>query len=444
MAYSSRNSRRPEEAASKIAHSHVVNDPTVQAFLNECDPPAPPESVDLSEFQTLALVSPAANPVRQIIAIDGGYTEVTVRAEYPAASLCFFQFGALIFALDDLETLDSQTFIDPNDIAKLKRIQRFKLTLPIRNLTYKSEPRLTSSVRRALYDFFQAEEDGECLMNTLRWLIYQEWNTTALPSYVVSRCPLCDMPQVPLERAQMTSDARFTCARCGGTLYLTDVFRLHEAIDDELGASGILGYVTTSVEQIILAHLVRLILATKPALLKEFLFIKDGPLAFFGQTANLHRSMRALVNFLWKEHDFFCAGLEKSGAFVDHADAIASKLQPGEVLLLPNSYIYRYVLPGRADDSLPYGNTSYWGSKLIFKTHSSGMYVATLPTSRVLANPVEVDLPNLHAVLFNVQKLKCDMYDNALLPIALANKLVSLANHPSSKILQRFAVKSVS
>jgi len=32
---------------------------------------------------------------------------------------------------------------------------------------------------------------------------------------------------------------------------------------------------------------------------------------------------------------------------------------------------------------------------------------------------------------------------DALIPIALVNKLVSLANHPSSKILQRFAVGQV-
>lgn len=38
-----------------------------------------------------------------------------------------------------------------------------------------------------------------------------------------------------------------------------------------------------------------------------------------------------------------------------------------------------------------------------------------------------------------VGKLRCDMYDNALIPVALANKLVSLSNHPSQKILQRFA-----
>ena len=443
MAYSSRNGRRPQEAASKIAHSHVVNDSAVKAFLDKCDPPAPPDPLDLNEFSTLALVPPATNPIRQVIAIDGGYTEVPVRDEYPAASLCFFQFGALIFSLNDLETLDAQTFIDPDDIAKLKRIQRFKLTLPIRNLTYKGEPRLTSSVRRAMYDFFQADEDGECLMNTLRWLIYREWEAAPLASYVVSQCPLCETPRVPLERAAMTSDHRFSCSNCSGTLYLTDVFRLHEAIDDELGAGGILGYVTTSVEQIILAHLVRLILQTKPSLLKEVLFIKDGPLAFFGQTANLHRPLRDMVNYLWKEHEFFCAGLEKSGAFVDHADAIAPLLKPAEMMLLSNAYIYRFVLPGRADDSLPYGNTSYWGNKLIFKTASSGMYVATLPTARILANPVETDFCHLHTVLVNVQKLKCDMYDNALLPIALANKLVSLANHPSSKILQRFATNSV-
>ena len=43
------------------------------------------------------------------------------------------------------------------------------------------------------------------------------------------------------------------------------------------------------------------------------------------------------------------------------------------------------------------------------------------------------------AILTNVAKLRCDMYDNGLLPIALANKLISLADHPSSKILEKFA-----
>ena len=80
---------------------------------------------------------------------------------------------------------------------------------------------------------------------------------------------------------------------------------------------------------------------------------------------------------------------------------------------------------------------------MIFKSRHAGVYVVTVPTTETLANPKAVDLPNLMAILTNIEKLRCDMYDDALIPIALVNKLVSLANHPSSKILQRFAVESV-
>ena len=39
MAYSTQNGRRPHEYASKAAHSALVNDPAVQAFLAQCRRP---------------------------------------------------------------------------------------------------------------------------------------------------------------------------------------------------------------------------------------------------------------------------------------------------------------------------------------------------------------------------------------------------------------------
>jgi hypothetical protein len=36
------------------------------------------------------------------------------------------------------------------------------------------------------------------------------------------------------------------------------------------------------------------------------------------------------------------------------------------------------------------------------------------------------------------------MYDNALIPVALANKLVSLSEFPSSRILETFAKETIS
>jgi hypothetical protein len=266
---------------------------------------------------------------------------------------------------------------------------------------------------------------------------------SALKMAIVGSTLRSSASNIPLQRAKMTKAYTFVCNYCGREIFLTDVFRLHEAIDDELGAGGILGYVTTTIQQIVLVHLIRLILKMKPALLNQILFIKDGPLGFFGQTANMHKPMRALIKFLFEHNNLNLAGLEKSGPFVEHADEISEILERGTVLFLDNDYIYTYVLPGKADPSNPYGRTTYYGNKLIFMTPAGGMHVVSVPTTEVTPKPTESDFHNLGIISTNIEKLRCDMYDNALIPVALANKLVSLADHPSSRILQKFATDSI-
>lgn len=441
MAYSSKGGR-PFEYASKAAHGHIINDPLVREFLENSELPKRAEEVSLSDHEFLPYEPALSNPIQHVIAIDGGYDEVVVQSEFPSSTVCFFQFGALIFSVEDLDGLEEQPFIDPDDISKLKRIQRLKLVLPIRNVSLKGESTLTDSVRRAMYDFFRRRMDDGRLIDTLRWFIFQDYGPK-VAEWTLASCPVCAATNIALRRSEITTNHTFTCNQCGGEIFLTDVLRLHEAVDDELGAGGILGYVTTAVEQLILVHLIRLILNQKPALLGQFLFIKDGPLAFFGQTANLHRPMRELVKYLLEYHALYLAGLEKSGAFVEHADEIKDKLEYGSVLIADNEYIYSYILPGKADPTNPYGRTTYYSNKLVFKTSEGQVYVVSVPTPEVLTAPREADLPNLSAILTNLEKLRCDMYDNALVPVALANKLVSLANHPSSRILQKFAVETI-
>src|SRR5262249_27023470 len=150
-----------------------------------------------------------------------------------------------------------------------------------------------------------------------------------------------------------------------------------------------------TIEQLILVHLIRTILRTKPALLRHILFIKDGPLAFFGQTANIHKPMRSLVTFLFERHNLHLAGLEKSGPFVEHADEVAGLLDDGSALILDDDYIYRYILPGKGAPANPYGSSTYYSSKLIFKTTTGSMYVITVPTTEGNAHPIEQDLRNL-------------------------------------------------
>jgi len=443
MSYSTKRGR-PFEQASKSSHTHIIKDESVQKFLEECNLPKESKDVELNNKLLLKPDEIDNNPIEHIIAIDGGISTVPVKTTFPSSTITFFQFGALSFNLSDLESLSKKPFVSPDDISKLKELERIKLVLPTKNLSLKGEKNLIYSVRKTLYDFFAKDREGESFIETLHWFIFKEYEKT-LDSYQLANCPSCGDSKLKIEKKKIAKDFTAICPSCSGVIFLTDFFRLHEAIDNELGAGGIIGYVVNLVEQMILVHTIRIILKLQPALLKRILFIKDGPLAFFGQTANMHKPMRDLTNYLFKNHDLFLAGLEKSGAFVEHADEITEKLKFGTVLLLDNKHIYTYILPGNPDTQEPYAKTSYYGSKLIFKSATGGMYVVTLPTTNeeVVLKPQKDDFKNLDVIVHNIAKLKCDMYDSALLPIALANKLVSLSNHPSSVLLRKFAKEKV-
>lgn len=438
MSYRSRYGRRPMEVASRSQHSHIINDASVQEYLASCSLPVRAEDVAFPEG-SLSEYSPIdPNPIKHVFAVDGGYTEVAVQERFPSSRIAFFQFGLLGFESEDLKGLENSRFIDPDDMAKLKNIQRLSFTLPVRNIVLRNEESFTSSVRKTLFDFFLTKPEDDPLINTLAWLIFRGYETKS-GYWELAHCPNCHERRVMLQRQKMLEEYKFQCPNCAELIYLTDVFRLHEAVDDELGAGGVLGYLTNTIEQLIVAHLVRLILGRKPGLMDEILIVRDGPLAFFGQTANMHTAFRQLVDYLFTNQQLYLVGLEKSGSFVEHADEISSLLDTGTVLQLSNEYIYKFILPGREAVKHTYGSTTYYSNKVIFKSKHGGMYVATLPSGEKVEHKLSEQPKNLNEILTNLELLRCDMYDNALIPVALANKLVSLSNHPSSRILQVFA-----
>ena len=170
-------------------------------------------------------------------------------------------------------------------------------------------------------------------------------------------------------------------------------------------------------------HLAKTIWELKRGMLGEVLFIMDRPLAFFGQTANMHQPMRRMLNYFAAVPDLHesgatggikLVGVEKSGAFAEHADAIRDSIPPGHAIILGNDYIYRYITPGAGDANEPFGRTSYYGSKVIYKATDGNMYVLTLPTQEAKILPTADDLMSFDTVTFNIAKLKCHMYENAL------------------------------
>lgn len=436
---------------SKANHSHIIRDEFIQDFLKGCRFPEKPGE-DLQETnQIITDIVGKVDGTKHILTVDGSYITVDVKKEYPSSTVAFFQFGAILFTTDDLKNLSQAPFIFPEDMNKFHNLQKIKLVLPIKNVISCHQNSLNRSVRKAIYEFFMRDVSNDVtLMQTLAWIIFEEYTETKNESYTLSSNPNLGsgLGNIILRKSEMKKD--FTFEVDGDVVYLTDIFRLHEAIDEELGAGGILGYVCRLIEQMILVRYIKVIYGLKSDALRDFCFISNGPLSFSGQTANMHKPFRKLCNFMLKKHNLCLFGLETKGAFIDHALSICQisdsgfRLGKGKCLILSNDYIYSYITPGDSA-SMHYGSTSYYGGKVIVHTDDGQVFVVSVPVENkdVILSPTQQDYPNLDTVVGIIKLLKCEMYEDTIVPVALANKLISLTNHPSQKILETFAKKFV-
>jgi hypothetical protein len=442
MPYWQVRGRKPFERASKIAHSEIIKTPLVQEFVEGATLPSPPSKKSIrTKIQTLPA---ASSTIKTVIAIDGGFNETYVREEFPSASIAFLTFGPLMLDLADLAVLDETPFIGPDDMAQLKRLERFSLVVPTRAVRAPGAKTFRHGVRKSIHDFLEKYPE---LHSALQWLLFEGWHEAS--ERQKRQIPRCPNPHCFREEITFRWDdpVEKPCPECKEPVYLSDALRLYEEIHEDTGASGILGYLLTALEQVVLVHIIRWAWDRKPDLLREILLVKDGPLAFFGQTAPLHAPMRNLMTFLAQEGGkkplINLIGVEKTGPAVEHAMLIEDQLEPEEFLLLDNEYIYKHVTPGDPVTQI-FGTNTYYGAKIIFKGPANDTYVGTVPTGLHKPKPKFDELYNGADVLRTTSKLRCSMYDNALVPVALANRLVSLADVPSTEILKKFAQKRAS
>ncbi len=176
MGYPSKNNRRPFEGASKASHHHIINDSEVIAVIDRLYKPPKDGELSLTDL-TVDFAPPQNNPVEAIIAVDGGYSEVVLDKGFPSRTMHFLQFGALLFKMEDLAQIDATAFISPEDMAKLRNIERLKLALPTRNLRFKDENTLKSTVLKSIFEFFSKNNLGEkhSLIDTLAWFIFRRY-----------------------------------------------------------------------------------------------------------------------------------------------------------------------------------------------------------------------------------------------------------------------------
>ena len=429
--------RRPPEYASKSSHSSIIKDQSVIDFLERCTFQTRDPEDALEDIIILNHNVGAYNPIKRVIAADGGITEVPAQEGFPATTISFLQYGVSYFEMGDLIELDELEFIGYEDISKLNNFNIFHFVLPTKNIRLEDCENINDSFRQVLYEhFLNVDVEDYNLMDTLAWFMFREYDHDNKRNFVSIQCPHC-ATNANLYKSVM-NEYVFKCPHCGKTIYLTDVLKIHNSVTED-SASSIQKPLSLLLEQFLLVHYIRICLEINPNILNETLFIRDGPLAFFGDLSNLSVFMHELFKYLLENNNLFLVGIEKSGAFVDFAHKIDSYLENGSVMLLNSNYIYKHIYYGSSDKK-GYGYNTYYGCKVIFKSFKGDIYVLTVPTTeRSMNDPKAENYKNLGVILDSLTKLKSDKYDDALLPIALVNKNVSISDVPGSVILQKLA-----
>jgi hypothetical protein len=179
--------------------------------------------------------------------------------------------------------------------------------------------------------------------------------------------------------------------------------------------------------------------------LKNALFVKDGPLLL---RAALSRLVEPIRDFLSYARDrgvvLNIVGIEKNGDFVNYLDEFSDVIPTPGDFFLPSVKFMVEEVAGLAFEPDKYRNRVSFGAKLAVRLSPTHVLPLSIPTGSFLETPKPSDLIGLDSAVRALAKLTSSRYDNALIPLVLANRAVSLSRSPGGNILHDFVSQMVS
>ena len=430
------------ERASRIGHLPVAQAPVITEALARWETPLvaatnPPE-VKQRLHQLTGLTSPARPDISFAFAFDGSNQEVEVRAKYPSVRVGYIQIAGVAVRLDQFFNSRDRGLVDARRLRAAQTTQTIQAVLP-GSQVIRTGMDGRDTWRAELFETFtnQTVEDFGApfsLVDALLTLHGSPGNPAT--DVALGKCPTCGDTQ---QRVHKSASA---CTACGAVLYPTDLLRTHEEHDDEGSNVEILTRTMNVAERLLIVSYLDGFFRLRPDLLSQFLFITDGPLAFFGPTAPLRLRMieywGSMCTQLAERQAAppLLVGIEKSGVFVDHAAAVSEFFDPQHVMLLDNKYISERIRR-KATDSV-YGDDTFYGRRFFYKTSSDQMLVVTVPrtpngrpyekapTTGAHAAEQLSSYPTLRPTLTILDRLQTRLYPNAVIPVALSHSASSL------------------
>lgn len=453
------------ETAGKGGHADFVRNPDVVAFLENCTYLREPSDAEAKAIGALYQPAPNVTPAllpRYVLASDASKSDTPITDNLPSTQVGFLKVSHILVDMNKYAGLidPANRFVDPFKAAEIHREgSPVTFTMPGSNVRYKGHKSVKDGFRHALFDQLSIDRSEKGAGRSLAQVLVE---LEAQQTLVIESCPACKQAG---GFTFTTSQLEFDCTSCGGAVYATDSLRLHEGISDFGDNASAMTRMMNAVEHLMLAAFIMEVRSQQPALLSELSFVMDGPLAIFGEPAKLSQRLQRLIyqvnQQLFQEgrSQMLVLGLQKTGGLMDHAKLLERYLPTGSLRLVDDEYRNTYIT-GADSPAANFGNETYYGQDFIFRTERGRIFNFAIPYPFVdkthggggagYAN-AKAELPRYGNLVKQacdlIRHFEMDLYESAIVPIALAHRHASISLVPGGKVLDlmvRSSLKSAS
>lgn len=451
------------ELASKASHSEFLRNPDIKSFLEQCDYLKIPSDETGQKLAERFVEPPTLRDELPsfVVAVDGSSYESSLDDKLPSTKIGYIKIGSLLIPLDEYNSLRQGRFVDPFKVAEIQdNNSSLTFSLPSANIKWGGKQNVTESFRAVMdkqfYGVdtrFEENDSSTSLRSTLFYLASVrsgKLGTGDFRKLRIHKCPSCGNGEESGLLVEDIPDQQH-CPYCGAEIYPTDCLRIWEEVNEFQSNQVAMTRLMLALEHLIPLHYMRFFYKNAPLLLSGMAFFIDGPLAVFGsphwlQDAALHFFHEVNRKLHSKGQDpLTVIGLQKTGQVVDHVNLIDRYIPNNRIMAIDDEYRYQYILAGREPSPHGFGVGTYYGQDFIYKTPNGRTFVFALPYPFGNGNSPGENFhrekiklehyPQLSQALRLINYLESDLYQNAVVPIALAHRFTAISLRPGGRVL---------
>ena len=457
------------EFANKAGHTDIVKNPDVKAFLDDCQfitEPSEEEGQRIgSRFEPAPSIEVETLP-ENILAFDGSRYEASINDRLPHTRVGYVRVGTVLIRTSEYNNLRTGRFVDPFRVAKLQdNNDALPYTVPSANMNYKGTSNVRDGFRAAVdSQFFDSRtrfvpgDPSTSLRSTLFHIFSHkpDFDTPRPVDIELFRCPSCSEKSVSVQDIAESQ----VCPSCQEPVYATDVLRLWEEVTEYQSNLTAITRLMLAIEHLTAAHYLRYISKDVPEMLKDIAIFMDGPLMVTGPAAWMHRSLMRYYYLLNQDlrrrgHEpFLLLGLQKTGQIVDYAAMIDRYIPRNSLFCIDDEHRYKYIVASRQPAASGFGFDTHYGQDFIYKTATGRTFVFSLPypfetkeaqgaIPFVQAKTELSNYPQLGRALKVITEFETDLFENAVVPIALANRYTAISLSPGGRVLDLLTRQSL-